>query len=175
MAEKTANRLTYIDWLRGLACLLMFQTHCYDSWLGGAAREGKFIQWSQLLGTLPAPLFLFLSGISVALVTDKLRQKGVAADEIARKTILRGGQIFLFALLFRLQEFLLGLKYAPWTDLLRVDVLPLAPVVAGVVYQRGAHIRGAAAVVVPGVPLVGIRIRGIGDWFFSAIRLGAAK
>jgi uncharacterized membrane protein len=122
-AEKTTRRIAYIDWLRGLACLVMFQTHCYDSWLGGAARESGFFRLSQLGGTLPAPLFLFLSGISFALVTDKLRQKGVSADEIARTTIARGGEIFLLGLLFRVQEFLLGQPSAPWTDLLRVDVL----------------------------------------------------
>ena len=123
MAEKTTKRIAYIDWLRGFACLVMFQTHCYDSWLGGAARDGGFLKLSQLGGTLPAPLFLFLAGISFALVTDKLRQKGVSADEIARTTILRGGEIFLLGLLFRLQEFLLGQPSAPWTDLLRVDIL----------------------------------------------------
>ncbi|MBZ5699820.1 MAG: DUF1624 domain-containing protein [Acidobacteriia bacterium] len=123
MAEKTTKRIAYIDWLRGFACLMMFQTHCYDSWLGGASREGQFIKWSQLGGTLPAPLFLFLAGVSMALVTDRLRQKGIAANEIARTTIKRGGEIFLLALLFRLQEFLLGLPRAPWTDLLRVDIL----------------------------------------------------
>jgi uncharacterized membrane protein len=123
MAEKTTKRIAYIDWLRGLACVVMFQTHCYDSWLGGAARDGLFTRMSQLGGTLPAPLFLFLAGVSFALVTDKLRQKGVSADEIARTTILRGGEIFLLGLLFRLQEFLLGQPRAQWTDLLRVDVL----------------------------------------------------
>ena len=123
MAEKTLRRIAYLDWVRGFACLVMFQTHCYDSWLGGAAREGSFIKLSQLGGTLPAPLFLFFAGISFALVTDRLRQKGLNADEIACTTILRGGEIFLFGLLFRLQEFLLGQPWAPWTDLLRVDVL----------------------------------------------------
>jgi uncharacterized membrane protein len=123
MADKTTKRIAYIDWLRGLACLVMFQTHCYDSWLGGAARDSGFFKLSQLGGTLPAPLFLFLAGISFALVTDKLRQKSVSADEIARTTILRGGEIFLLGLLLRLQEFLLGQPSAPWTDLLRVDVL----------------------------------------------------
>ncbi|HWZ56553.1 MAG TPA: heparan-alpha-glucosaminide N-acetyltransferase domain-containing protein [Verrucomicrobiae bacterium] len=122
-ADKLTKRIAYIDWLRGFACLVMFQTHCYDSWLGGAAREGGFIKLSQLGGTLPAPLFLFLSGVSFALVTDKLRQKGASADEIARTTILRGGEIFLLGMLFRVQEFLLGQPSAPWTDLLRVDVL----------------------------------------------------
>src|SRR6202453_2257848 len=31
----TTSRLAWIDWMRGLACVLMFQTHCYDAWLGG--------------------------------------------------------------------------------------------------------------------------------------------
>ena len=123
MPPKTTKRIAYLDWLRGFACLLMFQTHCYDSWLGGSAREGNFIKLSQLGGTLPAPLFLFLSGVSFALMTDRLRQKGLSANEIARTTIRRGGEIFLLGLLFRVQEFLLGQPWAPWTDLLRVDVL----------------------------------------------------
>jgi uncharacterized membrane protein len=123
MADATTKRIAYIDWLRGLACLVMFQTHCYDSWLGGPARDSGFFKMSQLGGTLPAPMFLFLAGTSFALVTEKLRQKGVSADEVARTTILRGGEIFILGLLFRLQEFLLGQPWASWTDLLRVDVL----------------------------------------------------
>jgi uncharacterized membrane protein len=123
MADAKANRLSYIDWMRGLACVLMFQTHCYDSWLGGPARDTKFFQLSQLGGTLPAPLFLFLSGISFALVTDRLRQKNLSSNEIAKTTILRGAEIFGLGLLFRIQEFILGQPWSPWTDLLRVDVL----------------------------------------------------
>ena len=117
------QRIAYIDWMRGLACLLMFQTHCYDSWLGGSARKSAFIGWSQLGGTLPAPLFLFLAGVSFALVTDRMRAKGVSANEIALTTIRRGAEIFGFGLLFRVQEFVLGQPWSPWTDLLRVDVL----------------------------------------------------
>jgi len=109
--------------MRGLACLLMFQTHCYDSWLGGTARKSTFFMWSQLGGTLPAPLFLFLAGISFALVTDKLRTKGVPAAQIARTTIRRGAEIFGLGLLFRLQEFLIAWGWAPWSDLFRVDIL----------------------------------------------------
>ncbi|HYL62410.1 MAG TPA: heparan-alpha-glucosaminide N-acetyltransferase domain-containing protein [Candidatus Methylomirabilis sp.] len=102
---------------------MMFQTHCYDSWLSPAARKSAFFSWSQLGGTLPAPLFIFLSGISFALVTERLREKGASANEIAKTTIWRGAEIFGLGLLFRVQEFSLGLPWAPWTDLLRVDVL----------------------------------------------------
>src|ERR1700739_526919 len=123
MPPSSSSRLAYIDWTRGLACVLMFQTHCYDSWLSPSARQGKFFMYSQLGGTFPAPLFLFLAGISFALVTERLHQKNLSASEIAAKTIRRGAEIFAFGLLFRLQEFLVAWGWAPWTDLLRVDVL----------------------------------------------------
>src|SRR6202040_4010582 len=100
-----SSRLAWIDWMRGLACVLMFQTHCYDAWLGGAARDSKFFMWSQIGGTFPAPLFLFLAGISFAIVVDKLRQKNIPPSQVARTTIKRGGEIFALGLLFRLQEF----------------------------------------------------------------------
>jgi uncharacterized membrane protein len=123
MALPANQRIAYIDWMRGLACVLMFQTHCYDSWLGSAVRKSHFFGWSQLLGTLPAPLFLFLAGISFALVTQRLRQKGFTSSRIASITIRRGAEILGLGLLFRVQEFALGYPNAPWTDLLRVDIL----------------------------------------------------
>lgn len=123
MPVAQASRLAYIDWLRGLACVLMFQTHCYDAWLGGATRNSTFAMWSQLGGTFPAPLFLFLAGISFAIVTDKLLRKGLRPNEVARKTIRRGAEIFALGLLFRLQEYAISLGWAPWSDLFRVDVL----------------------------------------------------
>jgi uncharacterized membrane protein len=109
--------------MRGLACVLMFITHCYDAWLRPELRDTQVYRWSQLCGTLPAPLFLFLAGISVALVTEKLRQKGIGRDAIARQTVLRGAEVFGYGILFRIQEFILGYRWAPWTDLLRVDIL----------------------------------------------------
>ena len=123
MAASNPSRLAYIDWMRGLACVLMFQTHCYDSWLNPAARQSKFFVYSQLGGTFPAPLFLFLAGISFALVTEKLRKKNLLPAQIARATVRRGAEVFAFGLLFRLQEYLIAWGWAPLSDLLRVDVL----------------------------------------------------
>src|SRR5438132_170240 len=101
----------------------MFQTHGYDSWLSDSARHSALFDLSQLGGTLPAPLFLFAAGISLALVTARALQKGITPAQAARGTILRGAEIWGFGMLFRVQEFLLGRPYAPWTDLLRVDIL----------------------------------------------------
>lgn len=154
MPASAKSRLTYIDWMRGLACVLMFQTHCYDSWLAPPARKTKLFMWSQLGGTLPAPLFLFLAGISFALVTDKLRRSGASRAAIAKTTIRRGAEIFGLGLLFRLQAFALAWPWAPWTDLLRVDVLNtigLSMMLMGVICWLSAV----------GPSAVGLRLRSI--------------
>jgi len=119
----SSSRLAYIDWMRGLACVLMFQTHCYDSWLSPAARQSRFFVYSQLGGTFPAPLFLFLAGISFALVTEKLWRKNLPPAQIAGQTIRRGAEILAFGLLFRLQEYVIAWGWASPSDLLRVDIL----------------------------------------------------
>jgi uncharacterized membrane protein len=79
--------------------------------------------YSQLGGTFPAPLFLFLSGISLALVTEKLCQKNFTTGQIGRTTIRRGAEILGFGLLFRLQEYVIAWGWAPKSDLFRVDIL----------------------------------------------------
>ena len=122
-ATPTRRRLDYIDWMRGLACLLMFQTHAYDSWLAPAARQGSLLHYSQLLGTLPAPLFLFLAGVSLALGLDRMESKGPAGKRAALAFAKRGVGILGLGLLFRVQEWAIAYPWAPWTDLLRVDIL----------------------------------------------------
>ena len=161
--ETLRSRLGYIDWARGLACVLMFQTHCYDSWLSPHARQSRFFMYSQLGGTFPAPLFLFLAGISFALVTEKLRQTNFPPSQIARSTIRRGAEIFAFGLLFRLQEFLVAWGWAPKSDLLRVDILNtigLSMMLMGIlcwlvlVVQRGPRTRLALVLVAAGTALL---------------------
>src|ERR1700731_2454668 len=150
LPDAAKSRIAYIDWMRGLACLLMFQTHCYDSWLSPQARQSGFLMYSQLGGTFPAPLFLFLAGISLALVTEKLRQKNHATAAIGRAPIRPGAEVFGYGLLFRLQEYLVAWGWAPKSDLLRVDVLNtigLSMMLMGVVcwlalsIHRGGHAR----------------------------------
>src|ERR1700758_995048 len=86
------SRLAYIDWMRGLACILMFQTHCYDSWLSPEARRTSFFMYSQLTGTLPAPLFLFLAGTSLAMLTARLHAKALTPARAAGTILRRGAE-----------------------------------------------------------------------------------
>jgi uncharacterized membrane protein len=124
-ANSGANRIDYLDWLRGFAVVGMFEVHCYDAWLGGSARQSAFFHWTQLSGTVPAPLFILLAGITFALITDGMRRKGAEPKKIAARTIRRGAEILALGLIFRVQEFVLGQPWAPGTDLGRVDVLNL--------------------------------------------------
>src|SRR3979411_3262886 len=101
----------------------MIQAHCYDSWLNPEARKTLLYRWSQELSTLPAPIFLFLSGVSFALVTEGLRQKNKPGSQIFKTALLRGAEILGLGFLLRLQEFVLGYPKSPWTDLFKVDVL----------------------------------------------------
>jgi len=131
--------------------VLMFETHCYDSWLSPEAKKTEFFRYSQMGGTLPAPLFIFLAGVSVAVVTEKLRGKGVARSAIAKQVMRSGAEVFGLGILFRVQEFILGIPISPWTDLLRVDVLNvlgLSMILLGVlcwVAEGGGSIAAAAA------------------------------
>src|SRR6202008_2888957 len=74
-------------------------------------------------GTLPAPLFLFASGLSLALVFGRALQNRITPAQASLRAMLRGAEIFGFGMLFRVQEFVLGQPYAPWTDLPRMDIL----------------------------------------------------
>jgi uncharacterized membrane protein len=123
MALTGTHRLAYLDWLRGMACIGMFEVHAYDSWLTPAGRQTNFFGLSQFSGTLPAPLFISLAGLATALMTDRMRRKGASPNQIATRIIRRGAEIYCLGFLFRLQEFVLGWPHAPRTDLLRVDVL----------------------------------------------------
>jgi len=117
------ERFAYIDWMRGFACLLMFEVHGYDSWLTDSLRQSQFYRWSQFSGTIAAPIFLFLAGASLALVSDRMRQKGATPNQVERRMVWRGFEIVGLGYLLRLQEYLMGLPKSPWTDLLRVDIL----------------------------------------------------
>ena len=122
--DAAKSRLAYIDWMRGLACLLMFQTHCYDSWLSPQARQSRFFMYSQLGGTFPAPLFLFLAGISFALVLEKLRQKNLAGGaDRPHHHPPRARRSLASACSFGCRNIVVSWGWAPKSDLLRVDIL----------------------------------------------------
>ncbi len=84
----------------------------------------------------------------------------MSADETTRTIVRRGAEIFGLGLLFRMQEFALAGGWAPWTDLLRVDILNtigLSIVFMGIVGRMAANPRAKAmlaAAVALGISMV---------------------
>ncbi len=116
------RRLRYVDWLRGFAVLLMMQTHAYDAWLSPAAKETTFFVVSRYLGGYPAALFLFLAGVSLALVAHGRQRRGEPSGRIARQALGRAGMVLVYAVFFRLWMYSAS-GFTGREDLFRVDVL----------------------------------------------------
>ena len=109
--------------MRGLAVVLMLQGHVLDGWVRPQERTGEWFWLSQFLGGFPAPIFLFLVGISLAMVLDRKRARGASTAELARNVVRRGGWILLLAYAFRLEQFLVWYPASDWGDVFRVDTL----------------------------------------------------
>ncbi|MGH9346465.1 MAG: heparan-alpha-glucosaminide N-acetyltransferase domain-containing protein [Vicinamibacterales bacterium] len=116
------SRRAYLDWLRGIAVLIMIEAHTLDSWTLVSERGRVPFGYAMILGGFGAPIFLFLAGLALVLAIGGRMRKGASAREAAAAARVRGWQIFGLAFLFRLQSWLLG-GGAPLDTLLKVDIL----------------------------------------------------
>ena len=116
------QRREYLDWLRGVAVLLMIDAHLFDSWTGASDRHTAAFRLAMLIGGGGTTLFLFLAGVSVALSAGSKARNTGSESGAARAVALRGGEIFGLAFLFRLQAWFLGWSHRAM-DLLKVDIL----------------------------------------------------
>ena len=115
------NRIVFLDWLRGLAAIVMLQGHTFDSFLRPELREQPAFIFSQFFGGQAAAIFLFLTGITFGLGMN--RRDDLPAWRRITGALRRARYLFLLAIAFRLQMWLFALPNQPWTDLLHVDVL----------------------------------------------------
>ena len=135
-AIRPSGRLAYIDWLRGVAILIMIGAHTFDAWTLPAERLRPSYGRIVIIAGMAAPLFLFLAGVGLALSGGAQVRRGRTNRDASRLVRRRGWQIFGYAFLFRLQSFVLGGFAAP-ANLLKVDILNVmgpAIVAAGAVW-----------------------------------------
>jgi uncharacterized membrane protein len=116
------NRRPYLDWLRGMAVLIMIEGHTLDSWTRLGDRQDAAYQWAIVLAGFGAPVFLFLAGITLTLAAGSRLRKGMSAGEAARAAARRGAWILGLAFLFRLQSYVISGGQFP-QSLLKVDIL----------------------------------------------------
>jgi uncharacterized membrane protein len=141
------RRRGYLDFMRGLAVLIMIEAHLLDSWTGPPDRDSTAFGWAMILGGMGAPLFLFLAGVAVPLSAGaKLRRSGDPAAA-TRAVVRRGLEIFGLAFLFRLQAWILG-----WSSpraLLKVDILNImgpSIMAAAALWRLASSVRGRVVV-----------------------------
>jgi len=118
----STNRLTYLDWLRGVAGIIMLQGHVFQSFLKPDQRGGAAYMFSQFFGGMPPAIFLFLTGVTLAFLMYSFERKGVSRGERVTGTLRRAGYLFGIAMLMRLQLWLFSWP-SPWTNMLKVDIL----------------------------------------------------
>ena len=157
-----STRRDYLDWLRGIAVLVMIEAHTIDSWTRAADRDRASFGYAIIFGGFGAPIFLFLAGAAVALAAGSRFRKGMSTQGAAAAARARGWQIFALAFVFRVQSFLLS--GGDWLDLLKVDILNimgLAMVAAGALWGvsgsdrwRIALFAGAAVALTMTTPIV---------------------
>ena len=151
-------RLASIDWLRGVAVLCMILWHVVDAWTV-PARDPLTFALLGFIGGWAAPLFLLLTGVSIALAGDAQLRKGVDRGAASRRLQKRGWQIFVLAHLFRFQAFLFNIN-GRWNAILKPDILNILGLgmVAGAIAWRRATTpaRAVAWLAAPSIVIVAL-------------------
>ena len=119
-APLRTGRKLYLDWLRGIAVIVMVAAHVTDAWTRVEDRGRQLYGYTVIIAGLASPLFLFLAGLTLSLAASN-RAATIGHASAASTARKRALQIFALAFLFRLQSQLLG--WGPLVNFLKVDIL----------------------------------------------------
>lgn len=116
------TRRLYIDWLRGLAVLVMILWHSIDAWTLQTGRDTTAFWVIAFAAGWVAPSFLFLAGVSLPLAAQARMRRGSDRAHASASLVRRGWEVFLIAHAFRFQSFLFN-PNGTWNGLLKPDIL----------------------------------------------------
>jgi uncharacterized membrane protein len=117
------NRLPFLDWMRGLALVIMIQVHGFNSFARMDARSSGVYGLAVLIGGMAGPLFLFMAGMTFAFLMDRLERKEIPAGRRWLVCLRRAGYIWGIAYLIRLTNWVGSWPHGGWDEILRVDIL----------------------------------------------------
>ncbi len=115
----STGRIHAFDWLRGVAVVVMIQTHSLVLLQKGLEKD-TFFSWLVRVDGLVAPSFIFSSGFALALVQVRAALAGGSRKAQALKTLKRIGEVLLVASLVN------TIWFHAWREpkwLLRLDIL----------------------------------------------------
>ncbi len=106
-SDTTRPRLLALDWLRGIAVLVMVECHVFNALLAPAYRDSRWFAVFNWLNGFVAPAFLLVSGAVLGMNLQSRWDKGTG------KLWRRVGQVFIVAYLLHLPTPLLWQFFGP--------------------------------------------------------------
>ena len=117
-----STRLLYLDWVRGVAAIIMLQGHVFNSLTRTDLRNTGPYVLSQFVGGMPPAIFLFLTGITLAFLMDSSERKELPAHQRFVTALRRAGFLLLVAFAFRIQLWAFS-SPRNFNDIFKVDIL----------------------------------------------------
>src|SRR5215475_14382435 len=121
--EPIVKRFPFLDWMRGLAVLVMIQCHTFNSFTRMDLREGGPYVLSQFIGGMAAPLFLFMAGMTTGFQMESLERRESDARRRWLVSLKRAAYILGIAFAFRFTNWLFSMPHADASEITRVDIL----------------------------------------------------
>jgi len=147
----TVKRFPFLDWMRGLAVVVMIQCHTFNAFARPDLRDTGPWVLSQFIGGMAAPLFLFMAGMTLGFQMESLERREPSRYRRWLTSLRRAGYILAIAFAFRLTNWIASLPHAELRELTKVDILNCMGVslaalsVAAVLDFRGRVLFAAAA------------------------------
>jgi len=141
--------------MRGLAVVVMIQTHTFNSFARTDLRGGGPYMLSQFVGGMAAPLFLFMAGMTFGFQMESLERR--EANRLRRWLIAlrRAAYILAIAYLFRLTAWAGSWPNGSLSEIVKVDILncmglAMAALAAAAVvpYRSRVHFAAAAGLAI---------------------------
>lgn len=117
------KRFPFLDWMRGLAVVIMIECHAFNSFVRMDLRDGGPYVLSQFIGGMAAPLFLFMAGMTMAFQMDSLERRESDPRRRWLISLRHAGYILGIAFLFRFTNWAFSVPHAGWQELTKVDIL----------------------------------------------------
>jgi uncharacterized membrane protein len=117
------TRYPFLDWMRGLAILVMIECHTFNAFTNTGLRTGGPYILSQFVGGMAGPLFLFMAGMTFGFGIERLDARESGPYRRWLGALRRGGYVLRIAYLFRFCNWVLSLPKGDWHELTKVDIL----------------------------------------------------
>jgi hypothetical protein len=109
--------------MRGLAVLVMIPCHTFNSFTRMDLRGSGWYVYSQFVGGMAAPLFLFMAGMTLAFQMESLDRREPRPFNRWLGALRRAGYVWGIAYLFRFSNWAAGYPSGTLQELTKVDIL----------------------------------------------------